>query len=293
MVISIRIWPACIFVTLLVVSVVSGSVANEDPFPYKNSDDPVFVVVTGQSNAWQGFTSRDPMERNPLVRDWKMNSNNHWVWRIPDPNGPYMGVTIWHISSQKVVGYPQGGRGGIAWGLADALSKTTGRRVYMLSVAQGSQSILQWEPGIGAVGLELDTQVSAALAQLQVNYPSVLFADAVVWVQGESDAAQSMLPEEYANRWIAWRDHAEGSGNPNSWADTQYTKWYLTQMSQENIHEANWEGHDRVLEIAGYNTTFVSSDGKETVDTVHFWGDQANLFGKEISDDIAPPAPGC
>jgi hypothetical protein len=177
-------------------------------------------------------------------------------------------------------------RGGTAWGLADQLAKMTGRRVFMVCTAQGGQPISQWQPGVGAVGLELDMQVSDALAALQIDYPQVKFADIVVWIQGERDAQKNTPPDLYADHWILWRDYVEGANNPNPWVDSQRTRWYLVQMSQESRRQAAWPGQKYTLEKAGGRTVLIPSSGKETIEGIHYWGDQATLFGEEIAADV-------
>lgn len=261
-----------------------------DLFPYKNPGDPIFIVVTGQSNALQVFNSREPMEKNELIWDWaritESGQEGDWHWRIPDPNDD----VIYELDPMSIMtGYPQGQRGGIAWGLADTLSKMTGRRVYMVCTAQAGAPIERWKPGEGAVGLELDRHVDAALRKLQEQYPGVRFADIVVWSQGESDAALDTSPEDYAAQWLAWRDNVEGRNSGTPWTHSRHTKWFMTEISRSIPHAVDWRGHEYLLEMTDGRVGYITSDGKETFDKVHFWGDEATKLGNEIVTQLNLP----
>ncbi len=293
---SIRIgfFPSLLFVVCGCLWFCVATAYAEDLFPYKNPGDPILIVVTGQSNAAQVFKSRDPMERNELIRDWARNieSGNQggegegWHWRIPDPNDDVMHeIDLTSI----ITGYPQGRRGGIAWGLADSLSKMTGRRVYMVCTAQAGKAIIHWKPGEGAVGLELDRQVGDALLELQGEYPDVRFADIVVWAQGESDALLGTAPEDYAAQWLAWRDHVEGRNNPAPWANSGHTRWFMTQVSRDAPRLFAWQGHDYLLGKAAGRLSQITSRNKQTIDRIHFWGDEATRFGSEVAAQLNRP----
>ena len=176
-------------------------------FPYKGVDDPIVIVLSGQSNAFGAdtkglYSSTGASDiiwgATDQVQLWR-SAGNGTDYDFYDADGDLdaLGDTnpntqTWteqtHQGStgKPYVGYQEGGRGHIGVGLARMLHFLTGRKVYMICASFSGRPISQWADGESA-DVALDAAMTSAMAKPELA--NVNGADIFGWSQGESDWA--------------------------------------------------------------------------------------------------------
>lgn len=250
-------------------------------FPDNPQGNPIFLVLTGQSNAVGIYPETAAnMPQNSEVFDWQsagQGPTGTFAFAVADParnlspafNGnmitgmrgawPYLGVPTTDPT------------GNIGWSAANYIQKQTGRRVYLLSVAWNGQAIAEWANG-ATVEVELATQIPAALTAIQAIYPAVTAPDAVIWMQGESDFARP--PEDYVIDWLAFKANVE-----TKWAGVDYTQWLVCQTVQDN--PTYWPAFEDIVAQTDMRVKLISSVGCEAVLDVawHYQGTGLTQLG--------------
>jgi hypothetical protein len=183
-------------------------------FSYKlGSTTPIFLIITGQSNAQGDDASGADFATNANVYTFQITTPavSPTVPTLVAPSSFTFqsGVSASDAATSYVpivgspyVGYRRGGYGNVGMALADRLQKETGRDVYLLSVTSGGSDISLWAAGAGGycrIVLEdfVDYILTNTAALSDVSAP-----DIIVWGQGETDAAITTPPLTYKSSWL-------------------------------------------------------------------------------------------
>jgi hypothetical protein len=265
------------------------------PFPDKPLGDPIFIVLTGQSNAVGIYPNPIiDMPANSEVYDWHPDNGTQNTGacsfyaanpvRVLSPvyNNSNMITGMrgaWTDASVPAwIGTPLGN---IGWSLANSIQQTTGRRVYLLSVAWSGKAITSWANGVDCEA-QLATQVPLALAEIAAAFPSanVTAPDMVVWMQGETDLSNGRTPAQYASDWLTFKSLVEGK-----WAIAGVTQWTICDIAQGNYTSTYWPAFNRIIAETAQDVQFVSSVGVEYLFDVayHYTGTGLSDMGARCS----------
>lgn len=146
--------------------------------------DALVIVTGGQSNAANALL--DPLPADPAAQAFMMYDGH--CYRLRDP---VLGATE---------------HGGSLWtGLGSALWRATGRPVVFINGAVGGSRLGDWLDDRSRYRQRLVAEV--ALAQ-----EAGLVPDYVMWMQGETDTAMLIDPNEYVSEMRRLVDHFDASG---------------------------------------------------------------------------------
>tara|TARA_B110000046_G_scaffold184865_1_gene224614 strand:- start:255 stop:2435 length:2181 start_codon:yes stop_codon:yes gene_type:complete len=243
-----------------------GGGGGDGAFPDNPQGNPIFLVLTGQSNAVGIYPETVAgMPQNSEVFDWQSTGQGPTGTFAFAVAAPARVLTPAFNNAAMITGMPgsyafQGAattlpRGHIGWSAANYIQKQTGRRVYLLSVAWSGKAISEWASG-ATVEAELASQISDALTAIQATYPGVTAPDAVIWMQGESDFSRT--PSDYVTDWLAFKTLSE-----SKWADVDYTQWLVCQTVQDN--PTYWPAFEEIVAQTDMRVKLVSSVGCEAV----------------------------
>jgi hypothetical protein len=275
-------------------------------FPDNPQGNPIFLVLTGQSNAVGIYPETIAnMPQNSEVFDWQSAGQGPTGTFGFSVAAPARNLSPAFANGAMITGmpgsYPFNGspttlpRGHIGWSAANYIQKQTGRRVYLLSVAWSGKGISEWASG-ATVEAELASQISDALTAIQVTYPTVTAPDAVIWMQGESDftngfpappavptAVQIAAAEtRYVTKWLAFKTLAE-----TKWAAADYTQWLVCETVQYNplgatpAPNVTWSAFKDIVAQTDMRVKLISSVGAEaTIDVAwHYKGTGLTQLG--------------
>lgn len=251
----------------------------------KPAGEPWFIMITGQSNAAGVHTAATPMIANPKIRDYRESATaaaDH-AWRVFDPNM----TTTWP-GSGVLTGLRAGGRGNIAWGLADGLVALTGRDAYIFSVAEGGVALEEWNTG-GRLSNEIVAHFSTAMASMNAaTGSSIIEPDVIIWHQGESNLSLTGNSSSYATGHKDMRVQAIANGwatDNTTWLIGTLTKTTFSNSAMEGIpytHQDITLGHDlRVLPMY---------DLPVNADMIHYEGDSYNKAGRRGAGILLSPS---
>lgn len=258
----------------------------------KPSGQPVFIVLTGQSNAGAHNIAANPMPINNRIFDFATDGptvpqSETPQWRVPQTTDPSGKDDF--TSTLVYTGYRQRGRAYIIGACADRIQKITGRDVYMVQVFKGSSNITEWT-NPGGFNELLATRVNEALNTPELIAAGITSPDAVIWMQGENNSGDSA--SDYLDAWNVFRTQTESAG----WTIPGVTEFYIYDFA----NEWNWDwttAYERpersynmryLADNAAEPTTFVTSLGLpgEPGGEIHFTGDAANKYGQRFADFI-------
>jgi hypothetical protein len=254
----------------------------------KPADEPIFIVLTGQSNGQGVNVAVNPLVSNPRVFDLctaggsPPQTTTTLDWRVAD----FTTVSAKpDVDTGIYTGYVGGQHGNIALACANRIQEQTGRDVYVVQVSKGSLSIDDWlsvDPiKIGAI---LNDRVAFALATPELTAAGITAPDAVLWIQGEADAFDTNAV--YQANWQTWRESTEGL-----WT-TALTPFYLFDL----VEIYNW------LTLTGtrtYNMEYTADNSPapvsfvpsvnldyEPTGPIHFTGNAYDEYGQRFADYI-------
>ena len=273
-------------------------------FPGKPVNEPIVIVLTGQSNATgSNVSTLSAMPTNNKVFDWQTTiaaptaatQTGTWTWKIADPNWD-SGFDVVGGNSVGFVTFTgmrggigaTGPAGNIGWSAANQLQQETGRTVYMITVDQ-------WGPvtvgGGGGNRTELNTQVNAALALIPDGSggTGLSKADLVIWMQGESDSGpvgpdftQGKTPEDYWTRWSAFKTNAE-----LTYANADSTRWLVCGIPKYWPETyGDWAGLVQIAQRTNQYVNFIPSNGVDGEDTAHYSGAGLLELGARVSKAV-------
>ncbi|RLC67737.1 MAG: hypothetical protein DRH97_04450, partial [Chloroflexi bacterium] len=226
---------------------------------------PIFMVFTGQSNATASdLATASGMTTNSAVYDWTNGGvGSVFDWEVVNPNASERAD---FVSSVLYTGMRLGGVGNIGWAAADRIQRETGRTVYMLTTHRGGAPIAEWL-GIEALKVELDDQITDALASTELTTAGITKADIVIWMQGESDAIQN------DDGYIANLNEVISNADGNGWHVEDHTRWFFCELSYAHV---TTQSRNASFHIYDNTSTeyyrVVSSRGRATLDNVHYTG---------------------
>ncbi len=146
--------------------------------------DAIVIVTGGQSNAANALS--DPLPADPAAQAFMMYDGH--CYRLRDP---VLGATD---------------RGGSLWtALGSALWRASGRPVVFINGAVGGSQLGDWLDDRSRYRQRLVAEVALAQA-------AGLMPDYVVWIQGETDAAVLLDPQQYVDEMRQLVDHLDASG---------------------------------------------------------------------------------
>ncbi len=267
-------------------------------FSYKlDSTTPIFLVLTGQSNALGDDATGTDFNFNANVFSYQittpvvsptppaMPAPADFSWQnVGSDAGAYPLTAYLPVadtsSGAPYVGYRRGGYGNIGMALADRLQRETGRDVYLLSVTLGASNLSRWQSGAsGYCRIVLESFVPYVLA----NTPAladVTTPDIIVWGQGENNAGDAALT--YKDAWIGVRNASDGL-----WSDLSLTSWYLMEFTPWALVNfgSYWEGTKAVNRYTDDKVQLVSAAGLPDGGTIHFTGGGLNDYGYQRMGD--------
>lgn len=237
-------------------------------FADKPAGEPIFIVLTGQSNATGYWTPTTNYEINPRVFDWQAPSGDptNYSFTVADP-----ARTSSYVVSELLVGMRGGNNGHIGWSAANLLQKATGRDVYMLCVAKDGVTLYdEWVWPTGECHEALNDEITPALAAAGMTD-----VDALIWMQGESDIAGS-TPNKY---WVNYETMLS-NGDAGGWFTPDHTHLVLCDLGDSYV----WEGIRHVYQQTN-NSSFVNTTGLgESV--LHYTGDALTYIGRQAGKNI-------
>lgn len=157
-------------------------------------------VLSGQSNAASSNTQAlgGDITPDPDVLLWNHAAGQFDVW---DPASGYVAY---------IGGPTETNKNNVLFQEAKYIRKRTGRRQYCILSAKGGESITQWVPATQPMYVDLDTQVTAALAALASIGKTQI--DSFDWFHGEADSG--------LNTYSASVDALIGQLNGEDWFPT-------------------------------------------------------------------------
>lgn len=258
----------------------------------KPAGEPILLVFTGQSNAL-GSICRNPFTQNPNVLDLATQGTStpqnlaNLAWALPvmdtgsvkgdlDANSPY-------------VGYSNARRGSIGLACANALQLATGRDVYVVQSVRAGWAISNWASPSGAMFTSLNEAVAFALATPELA--GLTGPDAVIWMQGETDASGGTTPAAYSTAWRDWRTAIEAI-----WSIAGKTEYYICELTQAYNRDGStafgtalaWDGIDQTVTDSDSHVHLISSIGlpEKVGNEIHYTGNANNAMGERVANKI-------
>lgn len=202
------------------------------------------------------------------------NSTNFGEVRTPsldDLVSAFDGVH-WSLASDPMPGVQDGSDGGSPWPLFGKLIRSTaGVPVALASVGYGGTSIRQWQPGLK---VELDGKPMELYPALRQRVASLGAIRAILWHQGETDAAADTTTEQYVQCFeTLWSTLRKDTGCNAPWMVAHVS--YLPSLPVERrnaIRDAQSQLWSRGLALQGPDTDDLQGPMRHSVDHVHFSG---------------------
>ncbi len=206
-------------------------------------------VIAGQSNSANWGETRTP-SRDDLVSAF---DGEHWT-----------------LAADPMPGVQDGSSDGSPWPLFGRLLRTsTGLPIGLASVGYGGTSIRQWQPG---VRVELDGKPMELYAALRQRVASLGPLRAILWHQGESDAAADTTADLYIQCFEKLSSTLRNdTGCRAPWVVARAS--FLPGLSIERrnaIRDAQAELWKRGLALQGPDTDDMLGPLRHSVDHVHF-----------------------
>lgn len=258
----------------------------------KPAGEPILLVFTGQSNAL-GSIARNPYTQNPAVWDLSTQgvstpqnlANLDWALPVQDTGTVKGDVDV----TLPYVGYTNAKRGNIALACANDLQIATGRDVYVVQSCRAGWSITNWASPSGAMFTSLNDAVDFALATPELA--GLTGPDAVIWMQGETDAAAAMTDAAYSTAWRAWRTAIEAL-----WSEPNKTQYFICEMTEAYNRigstafgpALDWDGLDQTVDDSDGFVSLVSSAGlpAKVGNEIHYTGNANNALGERVANKI-------
>ena len=200
------------------------------------------------------------------------NSTNFGEERLPvlDEQVVAFDGTSWWVAADPMPGVQDGSQGGSPWpACGQLLRRSLGVPVAFASCGYGGTSLRQWQKGaeFGREGEKVRLydgllQRVRALGEFR----------AILWHQGESDAAAGMRTEEYVELFTKLRGDLEAdAGRPSRWIVAHAS--YVPELAREKldaIRAAQAEIWKRGLALQGPDTDDLLGPMRHSRDHIHF-----------------------
>ena len=249
----------------------------------KPTDEPIFIVQSGQSNAG-GFwpVVDEPMVINPRVFDYQAPglTTEDYSFVVADPARE---SSHWAAQSTPLLGMKGRKHGHSGWAAADLIQKATGRDVYLFTVTWGGAGSSRWTQAPAARTDDPVLSYPTPYDLFATHIASALTAahctkvDLMIWCQGEFEVAiGEQLGNPSSESYALAFKNVVNTAITQGWIHHLHTHIALTDIGMQwgpttSIHKAYLACEE--------NCTFINTNNMPE-DNLHYTGDAQQKIGK-------------